>query len=106
MVKGPGTPASIRVQDVFRHCVQVGAWGDLPVPLFWGLVFITNPSNVNVGAKAMHNVPRKHVGIFYGGLRTIYHYSNRLHQVVSETPDEFSHHYPAPDNSMYWGSAP
>ena len=106
MVNGRGTPGSIRVQDVFSRCLQVGNWDDLPTPLFWGLIFITNPSNVNVERKTMVNVPRKHVGIFYGGSRTIYHYSNSRHRVVSQTPSEFSHHYAAPDNAMYWGSAP
>ena len=103
---GSGTPASIRVQEVFARCLQVGNWDGLPTPLFWGLVFITNAHNVNVQTKSMVNVPRKHVGIFYGGSRTIYHYSNSHHKVVSQTPAEFSTHYRAPDNSMYWGSAP
>ena len=106
MVNAVGTPATIRVQDVFAHCLQVGPWDDLPSPLFWGLVFITNAHNVNVRAKQMVNIPRKHVGIFLGGGRTIYHYSNSRRQVVSETPEQFSHHYPAPDNAMFWGSAP
>ena len=105
MVNGPGTPASIRVQDVFAHCLQVGNWADLPTPLFWGLVFIANARNVNLQNKQMVNIPRKHVGIFFGGLRTIYHYSNSGRQVVSQSPAEFSRHYPAPDNAMFWGSA-
>jgi hypothetical protein len=84
----------------------VGKWDDIPSPLYWGLVFITNPSNVNIKNKQMVNVPRKHVGIFIGGMRSIYHYSNNQHKVVTQTPDAFSHHYAAPDNAMFWGSAP
>lgn len=106
MVHGTGTPGSIRVQEVFARCLSVGNWSDVPVPLFWGLVFITNPRNVNTSAKSMVNVPRKHVGIFIGGARTVYHYSNSRGQVVFQTPVDFSHHYPAPDNAMYWGAAP
>lgn len=106
MKHGTGTPGSIRVHEVFARCLSVGRWADLPVPLFWGLVFITNATNVNLTAKTMHNVPRKHIGIFYGGPRTIYHYSNSRRQVVSQTPEEFSRHYSAPDNKMFWGSAP
>jgi hypothetical protein len=106
MVTGTGTSASIRVQDVFSHCLQVGNWNGLPTPLYWGLVFITNANNVNINSKQMVNIPRKHVGIFFGGLRSIYHYSNSRHQVVTQTPAEFSNHYPAPDNAMFWGSAP
>lgn len=92
-------------KDVFAHCLQVGNWADLPTPLFWGLVFIANARNVNLQNKQMVNIPRKHVGIFFGGLRTIYHYSNSRRQVVSQSPAEFSRHYPAPDNAMFWGSA-
>ena len=106
MQGGTGTAACIRVQEVMRHCLQVGNWNDLPTPLFWGLVFITNAANVNTTTGMMVNVPRKHVGILIGGSRTIYHYSNSRHQVVSQTPNQFSHHYPAPDNAMFWGSAP
>ena len=106
MVHGTGNPATIRVQDVFSHCLQVGKWAELPVPLFWGLVFITNASNVNIRNKAMVNVPRKHVGIFIGGARTIFHYSNSRRQVVEQTPAQFSNHYASPDNAMFWGSAP
>lgn len=106
MVYGSGVPASIRVQLLFANCVQVGVWENLPTPLFWGLVFITNRLNVNLETQFMRNVPRKHVGIFVGGSRQIYHYSNRRRQVVSQTPEEFSRHYPAPDNAMFWGGAP
>jgi hypothetical protein len=106
MRRGTGTPGSIRVHEVFARCLSVGPWDQLPVPLFWGLVFITNARNVTLAKKTMQNVPRKHIGIFYGGMRTIYHYSNSRRQVVSQTPEQFSHHYPAPDNAMFWGSAP
>jgi len=106
MKHGTGTPGSIRVHEVFQKCLSVGNWDDLPTPLFWGLVFITNASGVNLKTKVMANVPRKHIGIFHGGMRTIYHYSNSRRQVVSQTPAEFSGHYPAPHNAMFWGSAP
>ncbi len=105
MAHGSGTPASIRVQDLFSHCLQAAAWDARPVPLLWGLVFITNASNVHLAQQRMDNVPRKHVGIYFNYGR-IYHYSNSRRQVVSQTPAEFSRHYPAPDNAMFWGSAP
>jgi hypothetical protein len=106
MKNGTGTPGSIRVHELFARCLSVGKWDELPVPLFTGLVFITNAGNVKVANKQMNNVPRKHVGIFWGGMRRIWHYSNSKRQVVSQTPEEFSHHYPSPDNAMFWGSAP
>src|SRR5215207_5529590 len=82
MQGGTGTPACIRVQEVMLRCLQVGTWNELPTPLFWGLVFITNAANVNTTTRVMVNVPRKHVGIFIGGGPTIYHYSNSRRQVV------------------------
>jgi len=98
--KGPG--ANIRVQEVFARCPKVGAWA-MPPPVAQNcLVFITNPGNVNVGAKVMHNVPRKHMGIYTAGF--VWHYSNIAHKVVKQTPDEFSHHYPPPDNAMFYGT--
>jgi hypothetical protein len=100
----PGHSATIRVQDLFANCTQVGNWGDLPSPLVWGLVFITNSANVDLDAQTMRNVPRKHVGIFISGQRTIYQYKNRLRQVVLQTPDVFAQHYDPPDNAMFWGS--
>lgn len=106
MTGNTAAPGCIRVQEIFPRCLSVGDWAALPVPLFWGLVFITKASNVNLATKRMVNVPRKHIGIFYGGSRTIYHYSNSRHQVVSQTPQQFSNHYAAPDNAMFWGAAP
>lgn len=103
MANGKGTPASIRVQNVFANCPRVGKWEDFPVLLIAGLVFITNAANVSISSKVMYNVPRKHVGIFFGGLLRIWHYSNSQHKVVSQTPEEFSRHFGAPDNAMFWG---
>src|SRR5215469_3267537 len=67
-----GDSATIAVQDLFANCGQVGNWSDLPDAQNWGLIFITNPANVDLDAQTMRNVPRKHVGIFIGGQRTIY----------------------------------
>lgn len=104
MVSGFGPEASIRVQEIFARCLNVGAWSDLPYPLFTGLAFITNANNVNLRTKTMTNVPRKHVGIFFGHTTDIWHYSNSRRQVVRQQPSAFSNHYAAPDNAMFWGS--
>jgi hypothetical protein len=107
MVSGKGgTPASIRVQEVFPECGQVGNWSDLPGHVTEGLVFITNAHNVHLDHQVMDNVPRKHVGIFIAGAQKIWHYSNSQRRVVKQSPDEFSRHYPVPDNAMFWGSMP
>jgi hypothetical protein len=104
MRHGPGPSANIRVHEIFPKCPMVGNWGAKPVVLIYCLVFITNANNVDLQAKSMVNVPRKHIGIYYNG--TIWHYSNSRDQVVSQTPEAFSNHYPAPSNGMFYGTVP
>lgn len=104
MGNGPGPAATLKVQEIFTKCPSVGVWSLRPAPLRMGLVFITRASNVNLSGKAMAVALRKHVGIFIDGF--IWHYSNRLGRVVKETPSQFARPYPAPDNSMFYGSLP
>jgi len=104
MKTGAGTAGTIRVQEVFAECQSVGTWQSRPQSLMTCLVFITNASNVDLATQIMDNVPRKHVGIFSSGL--IWHYSNSQHKVVQQSPHLFSHHYPSPDNAMFYGSLP
>ncbi len=101
---GKGTKekkANIRVQEVFPKCKSVGKWADKPATLKSGLVFITHKNNVNLAQKKMVNVPKKHIGIFIGD--KIWHYSNTQDKVVTQTPEQFSHHYPEPGTTMYFG---
>ena len=100
--RGPG--ANLRVQELFPHCQKVGVWSLRPSAIATCLVFITRASNVNLSAKVMANVPRKHIGIFIGGF--VWHYSNSQQKVVRQTPALFSTHYPSPDNAMFYGSLP
>src|SRR5262245_6788236 len=51
MVNGPGTPATIRVHELFLRCPSVGAWDARPATLNRCLVFITKASNVNTATK-------------------------------------------------------
>ena len=104
MGQANGAGANIRVQEVFPKCPKVGTWAARPASLTKCLVFITNPANVKLSEKTLHNVPRKHIGIFCADL--IWHYSNSQQQVVKQTPDQFSNHYPAPDNAMFYGTFP
>ena len=97
------TGANLRVQEIWPRCMRVGTWADLAYPPISGLVFIGNAGNIHVAGKKMDAVSRLHIGIFYGTDRTIYHYSNAEHRVIAQTPTEFSKHYPAPDNAMFWG---
>jgi hypothetical protein len=104
MAHGKYPGATIRVQEIFPRCLSVGAWDSRPAALTSCLVFITRASNVNLAAKVMNNVPRKHVGIYLGG--SIWHYSNSQRKVVQQTPQQFGNHYPSPDNAMFYGSLP
>ena len=104
MGNGKGIGASLRVQEIFPKCPSVGVWSLRPASLQACLVFILRASNVNLAGKIMANVPRKHVGIFMRGF--VWHYSNSLGKVVKQTPSQFAGHYPAPDNSMFYGSLP
>jgi hypothetical protein len=52
----------------------------------------------------MANVPKKHVGIYRDG--TIWHYSNSKRRVVTQTPQEFSHHYSGKDIALFYGTFP
>jgi hypothetical protein len=97
--KGPA--ASLRVQDLFAKCRSVGVWSLRPASLKTCLVFITRAANVNLSAKVMANVPRKHVGILSDGF--VWHYSNSQQKVVRQTPSQFALHYAAPDNAMFFG---
>ncbi|MCU0728260.1 MAG: hypothetical protein MUE73_21135 [Planctomycetes bacterium] len=103
LVRGAGTPATIRVDDVFRQCVRVGVWADLPPEVGQGLVFLTNPVNVNVSRQTMSAVRRKHVGIFMGPARQVFHYDNDMKKVVRQTIDVFRRHYPPPDDGLFFG---
>jgi hypothetical protein len=99
-----GPAASVRVQDLFRHCTRVGVWSLRPSPLTSCLVFMTRASNVNLAAKAMAGAPRQRVGLFVDGF--VWHYSNSQRKVIRQTPAQFSLHYPAPDNAMFYGLLP
>jgi hypothetical protein len=96
--------ASIRVHELFRNCGMVGSWDNFPTPLIKCLAFVTDKSNVDLAKKTMQNVPKKHVGIYYFG--TIYQYKNAFHQVISQTPEEFSHHYSGDDIKLFFGTIP
>lgn len=104
MKNGTGPGATIRVHDLFPQCPSVGTWTSLPEATTMCLVFITNAGNVNLKSKTMVNHPRKHVGIYADG--AIYHYSNSKERVVQQTPQEFSKHYSAPNNAMFYGTLP
>ena len=75
----------VRVQELFPRCPRVGKWNDLPETDDDLLVFITARGNVNLTAKTIQNVPKKHIGILRDG--KVYHYSNTDEKVVRQTPE-------------------
>ncbi len=94
--------ACIRVQQLFEHCLKVGAWASKPEELTGCLVFITHASNVSVAGKTMVNHPRKHVGIFLAG--SVTHYSNTMDRVTRQSIEQFGQHYEAPYNALFYGT--
>jgi len=101
---GKGPAAGVRVDDLFPKCKSVGVWSLRPASLTTCLVFVARAANVNLTAKSMTHAPRKHVGIFLGGV--VWHYSTKHNKVVREAPSLFALHQPSPDNGMFYGSLP
>jgi hypothetical protein len=77
--------ACIRVQELFAVCPQVGNWSNAPAGI--KIAFVTDKANVDLPARAMRNVPKKHVGIFSDGF--VYHYSNTQDIVIRQKPADF-----------------
>lgn len=102
--QGKGPAASLRVDDLFPKCKSVGVWSLRPASLSTCLVFVARAASVNISAKSLTHAPRKHVGIFLGGV--VWHYSSKSHQVVREAPSLFALHQPSPDNALFYGSLP
>jgi hypothetical protein len=100
-VNGKGPAANLRVHEVFARCPAVGRWDDKPADLKTCLAFVTAKSNVQVANKMIANVPKKHIGIFIDG--TIWHYSNANHKVMTQNPEDFSHHYAGADIELFYG---
>lgn len=96
----------LRVHELFAACPTLGLYQDCSAELKAAgvLVFVTNPAAVDLKAKRMSNVPKKHIGIGLGD--TIWHYSNTKDQVVTATPDAFRKHYSGQTNQLYYGSFP
>ena len=103
---GNGSPANIRVHEIFSECPKVGHWRDADVNSEQ-LVFVTKTSNVDLHNKTMVNVPQKHIGIFANGF--IYHYSNSQNKVVKWTPTKFLNTFEAiysGTQGLYFGTFP
>ena len=103
---GTGTPANIRVHEVFAQCPLVGHWADADRTLDQ-MVFVTRKNNVNVSTKTMGNIPQKHIGIYHNGM--VHHYSNGNDEVVAWTPEKFLDTFQATydgDQGLYFGTFP
>jgi len=98
--------ASIRVEELFRSCSRVGPWTSLPQTISAGLVFMTAARNIDLCTLRVGSSARTHVGIFCGAMRQVWHYSQRRDKVVCQLPSEFSLHYSAPHNALFWGELP
>lgn len=96
--------ANIRVQEVFPRCRRVGTWASKPQDIRTGFIFVTQATNVNLRAKTIVNVPRKHIGIFIG--TDVWQYKNRLRHVIKQTPAEFKQHYSGAGYEIFYGEFP
>lgn len=97
--------ASIRVQELFASCPQVGLFKDAPgTPC---IVFVTARSNVDLAAHRMRNIPQKHVSIYDG--THVYHYSNTQDLVVRQTPADFLQRFKtvySGEQALFFGTMP
>ena len=91
--------ANIRVQEVFPNCRRVGRWDNKPTDLTQGFIFVTKASNVDLQAKTINNVPRKHIGIFINS--DVWQYKNAFRHVIRQTPADFKLHYGAGYETFY-----
>jgi uncharacterized protein (DUF952 family) len=96
--------ANIRVQEVFPRCRRVGRWADKPQDLRTGFIFVTQAANVNLTAKTIVNVPKKHIGIFIE--QNVWQYKNRVRHVIKQTPTEFGQHYSGTGFATFYGEFP
>ena len=81
--------ATIRVDDIFKHCTTTGLLSTKPAVITECLIFVTLASNITTaGTKlAMGNNPKKHIGILSKG--RIWNYSNTNNKVVSDITPSF-----------------
>lgn len=103
---GNGTPANVRVHEIFSKCPNVGFWNDADLSKDL-LVFVTEISNVDINEKKMINVPQKHIGIFSDG--HVYHYSNSRNKVFKQSPDSFLRDFDASYSgiqALFFGTFP
>lgn len=103
---GNGSPANIRVQEIFSECSRVGKWKDADIANNQ-LVFVTKISNVDIANKKMRNVPQKHIGIYCDGL--VYHYSNSRNKAVKCSPEKFLQEFDkkySGQQGLFFGSFP
>jgi len=106
--KTRSTGASIRVHELYNQLAHRGKWEDKPASGDGLLIFVISAANVVRGI--MNNIPKKHVGIHFGG--QVFHYSNTQNKVVVESSvdvfhDKFKRNYgPRTDISLFFGVAP
>jgi hypothetical protein len=95
---------NLRVQEVFPKCQRVGKWSDKPAEITQGFIFVTQAGNVDLKAKKIDNVPRKHIGIFIG--QDVWQYKNRFKHVIKQTPEVFKQHYAGMGYEIFYGEFP
>ncbi|MEP6902040.1 MAG: hypothetical protein ABJA66_09835, partial [Actinomycetota bacterium] len=75
-----------------------------PAELRNGFIFTTQTGNVDLAAKTLANVRRKHIGIFIE--QDVWQYKNALRHVIKQTPTDFSQHYTGTGYGIFYGEFP
>lgn len=85
----PEKGACIRVDEIFNRLRETGPWDERPAHLQACLIFVCRRSNMRrLGHRLyMESSPAKHIGIHLAD--TVWHYSNRSDQVVSDRVADF-----------------
>jgi hypothetical protein len=96
--------ANLRVHEIFSRCGSVEELRECRADYGSRLLFVTAERNVTIAAQTMVNVPKKHIGIVYGGL--VWHYSNSRREVVKQVADTFIYHYKNQQNGLWLGTFP
>ncbi|MFN3416383.1 MAG: hypothetical protein ACK4ZD_08730 [Caldimonas sp.] len=85
----PEKGACIRVDEIFNRLRETGPWDERPAHLQTCLIFVCRRSNMRHldHRPRMESSAAKHIGIHLAD--TVWHYSNRSDQVVSDRVADF-----------------
>ncbi|MEL6328570.1 MAG: hypothetical protein AAFR38_02820 [Planctomycetota bacterium] len=99
----PMPGANVRVHEIFAQCRDPFELNHSPRDANH-LVFVSGERNFSSRPQRMRNVPRKHIGIGFGGM--VWHYSNTRDRVEKQPISAFLRHYRGQRNAVWMATAP